>query len=45
MDDKASTSADTLELLFLNQVAMRAALGELLLWVSGRAAQSTFMKT
>lgn len=29
MDDQASTTADTLELLHLNQIAIRAALEEL----------------
>ncbi len=36
MDDQASTTADTLELLHLNQVAIRAALEELSLRVSHR---------
>ncbi|WP_371923964.1 hypothetical protein [Pseudomonas sp. RW405] len=34
MDEQASTTADTLELLLLNQVAIRAVLEELSLWVS-----------
>lgn len=38
MDDRASTVADTLELLHLNQIAMRAALEELSLWVSHRGS-------
>lgn len=38
MDDHASTTADTLELLHLNQVAIRAALEELSLWVSHRGS-------
>lgn len=38
MDDRASTVADTLELLLLNQVAIRAALEELSLWVSHRGS-------
>ena len=38
MDDRALTVADTLELLHLNQVAMRAALEELSLWVSHRGS-------
>ncbi|WP_153772792.1 hypothetical protein [Pseudomonas sp. MNR3A] len=38
MDEKASFTADTLELLFLNQVAIRAALEELSLWVSQRGS-------
>jgi len=36
MDEQATTTADTLELLLLNQVAIRAALEELSLWVSRR---------
>lgn len=38
MDDQASTTADTLELLYLNQVAIRAALEELSLWVNHRGS-------
>lgn len=38
MDERSSTTADTLELLFLNQVAIRAALEELSLWVSQRGS-------
>lgn len=38
MDEKASLTADTLELLLLNQVAIRAALEELSLWVSQRGS-------
>lgn len=38
MDDQTSTTADTLELLLLNQVAMRAAMEELSLWVSHRGS-------
>lgn len=38
MDEKASITADTLELLLLNQVAIRAALEELSLWVSHRGS-------
>lgn len=38
MNDRTSTVADTLELLHLNQVAMRAALEELSLWVSHRGS-------
>jgi len=39
--DKATTTADALELLHLNQIAMRAALEELSLWVSQRGSIST----
>lgn len=38
MDEKASIEADTLELLLLNQIAIRAALEELSLWVSERGS-------
>nr|WP_095153941.1 hypothetical protein [Pseudomonas sp. Irchel 3E13] len=41
MDQQASTAADTLELLLLNQIAIRAALEELSLWVSHRGAVVT----
>lgn len=33
-DDKAAVAADTLELLMMNQIAIRAALEELSLWIS-----------
>lgn len=38
MDEKASITADTLELLLLNQIAIRAALEELSLWASHRGS-------
>ena len=38
MDEKAAVTADTLELLLLNQTAIRAALEELSLWVSQRGS-------
>ncbi|SNT47256.1 MULTISPECIES: hypothetical protein [unclassified Pseudomonas] len=38
MDEKPLITADTLELLLLNQVAIRAALEELSLWVSHRGS-------
>ncbi|BBH44759.1 hypothetical protein [Pseudomonas sp. KU43P] len=38
MDEKAEITADTLELLLLNQTAIRAALEELSLWVSQRGS-------
>lgn len=38
MDERASITTDTLELLLLNQVAIRAALEELSLWVSHRGS-------
>lgn len=38
MDEKFLTTADTLELLLMNQIAIRAALEELSLWVSRRGS-------
>lgn len=38
MDEKASITADAIGLLLLNQIAMRAALEELSLWVSHRGS-------
>ncbi|WP_153788975.1 hypothetical protein [Pseudomonas sp. EMN2] len=38
MDDKAAVAADTLELLMMNQTAIRAALEEISLWVSQRGS-------
>ena len=38
MDKKTAITADTLELLLLNQTAIRAALEELSLWVSQRGS-------
>lgn len=36
MDDRSSITADTLELLHLNQTALRAGLEELSLWIKQR---------
>lgn len=38
MDDKAAVAADTLELLLMNQTALRAALEEVSLWVGQRGS-------
>lgn len=38
MDDRSSITADTLELLLLNQQALRAGLEELSLWISHRGS-------
>ncbi|MBA6124175.1 MULTISPECIES: hypothetical protein [Pseudomonas] len=38
MDDRISVTADTLELLHLNQQALRAALEEVSLWISQRGS-------
>lgn len=41
MQDKATTAADAIELIFLNQHAIRAAMEELSLWVSQRGSTTT----
>jgi hypothetical protein len=41
MDEKAATTADTLELLILNQIAIRAALEEVSLWIYQRGSIDT----
>lgn len=38
MDDRTAITADTLELLLLNQQALRAGLEELSLWISQRGS-------
>jgi len=38
MDDRSSVTADTLELLALNQQALRAGLEELSLWIKQRGS-------
>lgn len=38
MDDKAAVAADTLELLLMNQIALRAALEEVSLWAGQRGS-------
>lgn len=38
MDEKSEITADTLELLLMNQIAIRAALEELSLWVRDRGS-------
>ncbi|GLO08282.1 TPA: hypothetical protein QEM76_001941 [Pseudomonas putida] len=40
MDDRSSVTADTLELLHLNQIALRAGLEELSLWIKQRGSTS-----
>lgn len=40
MDDRTPTTADTLELLHLNQIAIRAGLEELSLWIAQRGSTS-----
>ncbi|WP_345956290.1 hypothetical protein Q9323_14760 [Pseudomonas fulva] len=41
MEDKAATTADAIELILLNQHAIRAAIEELSLWVSQRGSTTT----
>ncbi|WP_258911753.1 hypothetical protein [Pseudomonas putida] len=41
MDEKAAIAAKTVELLLLNQTAIRAALEELSLWVAQRGSTQT----
>ncbi|MND37626.1 hypothetical protein D3C76_338660 [compost metagenome] len=41
MDKKAATTADTFELLMSNQIALRAALEEVSLWISQRGSTNT----
>lgn len=41
MDEKAATTAETLELMLLNQMAIRAALEKLSLWISQRGSIHT----
>jgi len=38
MDDKAAATADALELLFMNQAALRAAIEELSTWIRQRGS-------
>ncbi|WP_313739552.1 hypothetical protein [Pseudomonas sp.] len=38
MDDKAATTADALELLMINQTALRAAIEELGTWIRQRGS-------
>lgn len=38
MDDRSAITADTLELLLLNQTALRAGLEELSLWIKQRGS-------
>lgn len=41
MEDKGATAADAIELILLNQHAIRAAIEELSLWVSQRGSTTT----
>lgn len=38
MDDRTPITADTLELLYLNQIAIRAAVEEVSLWIKQRGS-------
>jgi len=45
MEDKAAAIADALELLWLNQQAIRASTEELALWVKQRGSENTYQNT
>ncbi|MNJ23019.1 hypothetical protein D3C77_173970 [compost metagenome] len=45
MDDKATAIADALELLWLNQQAIRASTEELALWVKQRGSENSYQNT
>lgn len=42
MDDKATATADALELLHMNQQALRAGVEEISLWLRARGSENTF---
>lgn len=42
MDDKAAATADALELLHMNQQAIRASVEEIALWLRARGSENTF---
>lgn len=42
MDDKAAATADVLELLHMNQQAIRASVEEIALWLRARGSENTF---
>ncbi|WP_047934889.1 hypothetical protein [Pseudomonas putida] len=42
MDDKAAATADALELLHMNQQAIRASVEEMALWIRARGSENTF---
>lgn len=42
MDDKAAAIADTLELLHMDQQAIRASVEEMALWLRARGSEDTF---
>ncbi|HDS1764599.1 MULTISPECIES: hypothetical protein [Pseudomonas] len=45
MEDKAATIADALELLWMNQQAIRASTEELALWVKQRGSENSYQNT
>lgn len=45
MDDKAAATADALELLMMNQTALRAAIEELSTWIRQRGSVSVHDNT
>jgi len=42
MDDKAAATADALELLHMNQQAIRASVEDIALWLRARGSENTF---
>ncbi|MNP61736.1 hypothetical protein D3C76_1569530 [compost metagenome] len=42
MDDKVAATADALELLHMNQQAIRASVEEIALWLRARGSEDTF---
>ncbi|HDS0919449.1 TPA: hypothetical protein QEM85_003561 [Pseudomonas putida] len=42
MDDKAAATANALELLHINQQAIRASVEEIALWLRARGSENTF---
>jgi len=45
MDDKAAATADALELLHMNQTALRAAIEEVSTWIKQRGSENTHENT
>lgn len=45
MDDKAAAVADALELLWMNQQAIRASTEELALWIRARGSETSYQNT
>ncbi|WJD71057.1 hypothetical protein QQ994_04060 [Pseudomonas asiatica] len=45
MDDKPATTADALELLYMNQIALRAAIEEVSTWIRQRGSVNAHENT